>query len=199
MDMLLFALAVEFNLNNEIELIDRIANKDRKAIAELYDRYAKLIYSLIFKIVKKKDDTEEVMQEVFLQIWEKAPSFDANKGNVYVWIVTMTRNKSIDRLRSKRYKQDKLNSDIEPFTLFLPSADADALDQAVASEQAVRLQQALTELPDNQRELLEQSYFEGYSQSELAERHNLPLGTVKTRMRSGLKKLKDVLTENRDT
>lgn len=186
-------MATEYNLNNEHELIARIANKDKQALSTLYDKYSRLIYSLIYKVVQKPDDCEEVMHDVFLQIWEKAEYFDGDKGNVYVWVVTLARNKAIDRVRSKYYRQGKVNSELETVSLYLESDDASALDRSLADERAVHVRKALAELPENQRILLEDAYFLGFSQSELATRYELPLGTVKTRMRSGLQRLRTLI------
>lgn len=184
---------MEYNLNNEHELIAQIAKKNKTALATLYDKYSRLIYSLVYKVVQKHEDTEEVMQEVFLQIWEKAQYFDPSKGNVYVWIVTLTRNKAIDRIRSKYYRQTKVNSEIETLSLYLENDETSALDQSLTDERALYVRKALQELPENQKILLQDAYYLGFSQSELAERYELPLGTVKTRMRSGLKKLQTLI------
>jgi RNA polymerase sigma-70 factor (ECF subfamily) len=186
-------MTTDYNLNNEHELIAKIAKKNKDALALLYDKYSRLIYSLIYKVVQKHEDTEEVMQEVFLQVWEKAAYFDSTKGNVYVWVVTLTRNKAIDRVRSKYYRQGKVNSDIESVSMYMESEDKSALDNSLSDERAIYVRKALAQLPENQRILLEDAYYLGYSQSELAQRYELPLGTVKTRMRSGLKKLQSLI------
>jgi RNA polymerase sigma-70 factor (ECF subfamily) len=187
------SMATEYNLNNEHELIARIANKDKAALSTLYDNYSRLIYSLIYKVVQKHDDCEEVMHDVFLQIWEKAAYFNPEKGNVYVWIVTLARNKAIDRVRSKYYKQGKVNSELESVSLYLENDEMSALDKSLVDEKAGFVRQALAKLPENQRILLTDAYYLGFSQSELADRYELPLGTVKTRMRSGLQRLRTLI------
>ncbi|MCB0279541.1 MAG: sigma-70 family RNA polymerase sigma factor [Calditrichaeota bacterium] len=180
----------------ELELIRQIADKDQQALAELYDLYRTFLFGLIIKIVKKREESEEVLQEVFVQIWEKASTFDYQKGNVYVWLVTLTRNKAIDKIRSKSYRNNNLNSDIDDYSMYLEAESVNGLSYTIHNERSKFVQEALNQIPAEQRELLELAYFEGYSQSDLAEKLNLPLGTVKTRMRSGMKKLQSIVIED---
>ena len=180
----------------ELELIKQIAKKDHKALSELYDLYRSFLFGLIIKIVKKREESEEVLQEVFVQVWDKANTFDYQKGNVYVWLVTLTRNKAIDKIRSKSYRNSNLNSDIEDYSMYLEAESVNGLSYTLHNERSKFLQDALNQIPAEQRELLELAYFKGYSQSDLAEKLELPLGTVKTRMRSGMKKLQSIVIED---
>lgn len=199
MDILLFALSSDpsnRDFDDENELIKRIANGDQKALETIYERYNNLVYSVILKIVLKSEDAEEVTQEIFLQLWNKAKYFDVNKGNVYVWLMTLTRNKAIDKIRSKHYKMEKQTNDLEYVSLFQSSDAKSGLDASLSDERSVHVKAALSQLDEKQRILLEDAYYQGYSQTELAEKYEVPLGTVKTRMRSGLKKLRTLLEKS---
>lgn len=194
---LLTVLRHRLDSAGERALITRIAGKDEQAFATLYDQYARLLFSVVLSIVKKQEDAEEVLQEVFLQIWNRASTFDTARENVYAWLTALARNRAIDRIRSRAYR----NTQQEVGEVFLDVSGLEetgtALDAMVMMEQADEVRQALKEIPSEQRELIEMAYFEGHSQSQLAERLNLPLGTVKTRMRQGMKKLCGLLEGQR--
>jgi RNA polymerase sigma-70 factor (ECF subfamily) len=177
------------------ELLRRIAQRDRNAFARLYDRYAAALYSLCMAIVKRQDEAEDVIQECFLQIWEKAHAFDGLKGSVYTWLVTMTRNRAIDRLRSKHFqfsRQRRPDFDLEAI-----AADEvhSPLESTSLAERAHLVRQAFATLPVEQREVLQMAYFQGYSQSEISQQLRVPLGTVKTRTRQAMKKLHALLAD----
>ena len=185
------------NASEETELLQRIMNRDGQALAELYDRYSTLLYSLIVSIVKVQEEAEDVLQECFQQAWEKAPMFDARKGSVYTWLVTMARNRAIDRIRSKSYRmrqEESRGSDTWVEALADPGGDS-PLDIIVAEERSLVVKRALEQLPADQRDVIHIAYFNGLSQSEIAEKLDLPLGTVKTRMRQGMIKLYALLKE----
>lgn len=186
---LLALLRHRLDAAGERALIARVASKDEQAFATLYDQYAGLLFSVVLSIVKKQEEAEEVLQEVFLQIWSKASTFDTSRENVYAWLTALARNRAIDRIRSRAYRDTQ-----QEVAEALPDVSGSeetgtALDAMIMMEQAGRVRQALQEIPSEQRELIEMAYFEGYTQSPLAENRNLPLGTVKTRMRQGMKKL----------
>jgi RNA polymerase sigma-70 factor, ECF subfamily len=176
-------------------LMQRIAQRDAKALRELYGRFSKALYSVIYSIVKSKEDAEEILCEIFQQVWEKAPSYDFGKGSVYTWLLTMARNRAIDRLRSKGYKAGKLSDGGEGLDDLALSDHYSQLDQVVFSERAALVKQALERISPDQRKMLETAYFEGCSQSEIAERFGLPLGTVKSRVRDGMKALQTLLKD----
>ena len=181
--------------SDEGDLLRRVARKDQKAFELLYDLYAKLVYSLIVSIVKKQEEAEDVLQEVFVQVWEKASSFNVARGNVYGWIVALARHRAIDRVRSKDYrKQSMTGTETDPDMMTF-SEGIGPLDALVAGERVTLVKDALREIPPEQREVIEVAYFGGYSQSEIATQLSIPLGTVKTRMRQGVKKLYTLLTE----
>jgi len=174
-------------------LLHRIALRDQNAFALLYDRYATVLYSLCLAIVKRANDAEDVLQECFLQIWEKAHAFDGLKGSVYTWLVTMARNRAIDRLRSKHFQISRQQQPDFNFDMIAANDSASPLDHASMAERARYVRQAFTRLPAEQREVLQMAYFEGYSQSEIAGQLQIPLGTVKTRARQAIKKLHALL------
>jgi len=179
------------------ELMKKIKAKDQKALAELYDLYGHLLYGLIFSILKKRTEAEDLLQEVFVNVWEKATSFDPERGNAYQWLVTLTRNKAIDRIRSKNYKsQKKEETDIELPDIPLTGDQRSPLESTILKERAEKVKKALLEIPEKQRQVIQIAYFRGLSQSEIAKHLDIPLGTVKTRTRQGMLKLKELLSNN---
>jgi len=182
--------------DRETELLLRVGRKDEAALSELYDLYNRLLYSLCISVVKNKADAEELLQEIFIQVWDKASDFDRSKGTPYAWLTTMTRNRSIDKIRSRAYKEHLItDNDTEDVILpFLQSDDDSPYSATVALERSSMIQKVLALIPDNQRLVLNAAYFEGYSQSEIAEQTGVPLGTVKSRMRQGLQKLQQLLS-----
>lgn len=188
--------AAHLGADGEIELMKKIKAKDDKALAELYDLYNRLLFGMIISVVKKREEAEDVLQEVFVKIWEKAHSFNEDRGNVYSWIVTLTRNKAIDRIRSKGYKtQQKASQDVDAPEFTLEGDKYDPLETTIFSDRAELVRKALGEIPESQSEVLEIAYYRGMTQSEISDHLEIPLGTVKTRMRQGMIKLKDILGE----
>ena len=195
--LLVYILAILNRITalDEAELISKIKQRDEKALAKLYDHYAKLLYGFILSIVKKQEEAEDVLQELFVQIWEKSSTFDVARGSVYTWLVTLARNRAIDRTRSKQFRlQDRTVSDIAFEKISHPD-DHSPFDSVVMQERAQLVRHALQSLPIEQQEVIRIAYFGGYSQSEIAAELNLPLGTVKTRIRQGMKKLQSHLME----
>ena len=173
----------------EAELVHAIARGDERALASLYDHYSPILFGLLLRILKDRPEAEDVLQEVFLQIWQRASSFDAERGRPFTWLVTLARSRAIDRLRSTRSRERAaLASAAEA-----PEPVADASDDAVRSEQGEAVRGALASIPEEQRRALLLAYFEGLSQTEIAARLDQPLGTVKTRMRSGMLKMRELL------
>lgn len=184
---------LHLNAAKELKLMKRIQARDTEALSELYDLYSRLLFGLILSVVKKRTEAEDLLQEVFVQIWEKAPAFDADKGNVYGWVTTLTRHKAIDRIRSRNYKsQVREANELEPARLD-GDGFSDPLDATIMAERAELLKKALQEIPEEQRQVIEIAYYNGFTQAELSEHLDIPLGTVKTRMRQGMIKLKNLL------
>jgi RNA polymerase sigma-70 factor, ECF subfamily len=173
-------------------IVRRMAGGDHLALGELYDRHARLLYSLALRIVRERSDAEDVLQETFSQVWRQANRFEASRGTVVGWLVTVTRSRALDRLRQRRTQREGA-ADFDRVADNLPDQSR-ALDlQLVTAEQANRVRQALAALPDELRIPLELAYYEGLSQSEIAERLRTPLGTIKTRMRQTLLRLREAL------
>ena len=184
------------NSDDELDLMKRIKAKDADALEELYDLYNRLLFGMIISIVKKREEAEDVLQEVFVKIWEKASTFKENRGNVYSWIVTLTRNKAIDRIRSKGYKTQKKASHLVDEPDFTLEGDHyDPLETTIFSDRAELVKKALEQIPEKQSEVIKIAYYKGMTQSEISDHLDIPLGTVKTRTRQGMIKLKRILGE----
>jgi RNA polymerase sigma-70 factor, ECF subfamily len=181
------------------DLVRRMARGDKTACAELYDRFSRPLYSLALRILNDKTEAEDVVQEVFLSLWEKATEFESDRGSAFGWAVTLTRNRAIDRIRTRRRRSTLLS---EAFVEDLPGGqsapEADLADDMVLKEKAMAVRAALAALPPDQLRAVELAYFSGLTQQEIASRLSEPLGTVKARIRRGLMKLRDTLTRRHD-
>ena len=174
-------------------IVQRIADGDRSALADLYDRYCDVVYSLAYRVVGSSSDAEDVVQDVFTQAWRQAARYDAGRASAIAWLLNMTRTRAIDRLRA-----DKTRNRVSADESRVESARAGGEDQeqqAIGSQRASRLRTALERLGDAQRRAIDLAYFRGLTHAEIATELNEPLGTVKTRIRSGLMKLRDALVE----
>lgn len=171
----------------DINVVQRLAAGDRDAVAELYDRHAARIMGLAIRIVRNSSDAEDVVQEVFSQAWRTAPNYQPARGSVAGWLLMMARSRAIDRLRSRLTRHD---ADDRPDLDGLPADVAPVSEQLIASQQVAHVREAMTALPVEQRTALELAYFEGLTQTEIAERTQTPLGTVKTRIRTALTSLR---------
>jgi len=183
--------APEHTQHSDAELIRAIARGDERAFARLYDLHSPILLGLLIRILKDRAEAEDTLQEVFLQIWQRASDFDETRGRPFTWIVTITRSRAIDRLRSQKSRaRVALETALSEMVV---SPRRDAADDAIQSEHNEAIHRALAELPEEQRRALLLAYFEGLSQSEIAARLDEPLGTIKTRARSGLSKLRQLL------
>jgi RNA polymerase sigma-70 factor, ECF subfamily len=171
----------------DIAILERIMARDQYAVGDLYDRHSRLLFSLILRIVRDRSEAEEVLQEVFLSVWTKIESYDQRLGSPAGWLVRIARNRGIDRLRANAVRTRTLEAVEETRVVENPESSA------VRSEEQGRVRCALDALPADQRDLIEDAYFRGLSHSELATRFQLPLGTVKTRVRSGMLALRQHL------
>ena len=173
----------------DISLLQRIAARDTAALAELYDRHSRLLFGLLLRIVRDRGEAEEILQEAFVRVWTRAERYDARMGGPLPWIVRVARNRAIDRLRARRVRAivDTPALDMAALEATAPATGIQSPEAAVLdSERRQRLTDALAGLPGEQRQLIEAAFFEGYTHSELAQRFELPLGTVKTRIRLGM-------------
>ena len=177
----------------EPALMARIARRERAALEELYGRYSNILYATALKYLKDDADAQDVVQDVFIQIWDKARLYDPTKGKPLTWALTLTRNRSIDRIRAIQ-RRTRLRNDFEKESAVDESVGIrEALSEVDASEKGQVLRGAVGRLSPQQRKVIELSYFRGFTQSEIAEQLGEPLGTVKARARRGLLKLKEML------
>ena len=174
---------------SDIELLHAIAGGDEAALARLYDGYRVILFGLLVRILNNREEAEDVLQEVFIQVWKKAGDFDEKRGKPFTWLVTLARSRAIDRIRLLGARQRLADAATQNYT----EEVSDALKDTVRSGQRDVVQRALAELTEEQRSALLLAYFEGLTQSEIAAKLGAPLGTVKTRMRSGMAKLRAAL------
>ncbi|MGH7498960.1 MAG: sigma-70 family RNA polymerase sigma factor [Gemmatimonadales bacterium] len=178
------------------DLIGLAAEGDERAIASLYDRYGGVLYAVAYRIVGQRADAEEVVIEAFAQVWREASRFEPSRGSVAGWLTMIARSRALDTVRA-RVRRERITAsaaadrpDVSPgMSEWRPDA-LSALDDA---ERRTRIREALDTLSPPQRQAIELAYFEGLSQSEIAERLQQPLGTVKTRVRLGMQKLRECL------
>ncbi|HEY1011609.1 MAG TPA: sigma-70 family RNA polymerase sigma factor [Herpetosiphonaceae bacterium] len=180
------------------QAMDRLARGDLGALEELYQRYARPIYSLAIRILGDERDAEEVLQDVLERAWRHAPSFDRQRGRVATWLLSMAHHVAIDVLRKRQRRPQAADSEsAEKATRLIADPAPDAAEQALSNEQADLIRQALRELPDSQKQAIELAYFKELSHLEIAALLGDPLGTVKTRIRRGMERLKAVLQGTR--
>lgn len=168
-----------------------MARGDGEAVAELYDRHARPIYSLALRILGDVTEAEDVVQEVFSQAWRQASRYSASRGAVAAWLLTLARSRAIDRLRARRARPAGVTDHRAAGQVVDAGPPVDS--QVLSSEQVARVRAALEELPVLQRAAIELAYYEGLTHAEIAARLEEPLGTVKTRIRLAMMKLRDVL------
>ena len=174
---------------NDVALLSAIGARDEVALAQLYDRYRAILFGLLMRILNNREEAEDVLQEVFLQVWRKAEDFDENRGRPFTWLVTLARSRGIDRLRTLAARERVAEAGARE-----PSEEiSDAATDAFKSEQRGLVSDALAKLPDEQKRPIMLAYFEGLTQSEIATNLGAPLGTVKTRMRTGMIRLRELL------
>jgi RNA polymerase sigma-70 factor (ECF subfamily) len=171
---------------NEQELITALKSKDDQAFSYLYDHYSGSLYSIILQIVKTPETANDVLQDVFINIWRKIESYDPMKGRLFTWMLNISRNASIDILRSKNYQNNQKNQEI-PDNVY-------GKDQVTQTNtDRIGLTKFLGKLRPEQRVLIELAYFKGYTHDEIAQIEDIPLGTVKTRIRNALLQLREYL------
>jgi RNA polymerase sigma-70 factor, ECF subfamily len=172
-----------------LSLIERIIRRDRQALSALYDRYARVIYSVAYRSLGSVEESEEVVMDVFTKIWTTADRYNADKARVDTWIFMMTRSRTLDRLRSKQ-RRSKLSEAI--VVEDLPTSTNDNSVDLEIADLRTQVLTALATLPPEQRQVLELAYYGGWSHREIAEQTGMALGTVKTRIRLGLEKLRSI-------
>jgi RNA polymerase sigma-70 factor (ECF subfamily) len=176
-----------------------VGDRDEKAFALLYDRHAPLVYGIALRMLGRSQEAEDVLQQVFLAFWERASSFDPSKGSPAAWLVVMARSRGLDALRRRRVRREgdgaafSQDDGVDPLA-GLPDPGAPVLDGLVTEERRAHVRRALASLPPPQRVVLEEAFFGGLTQEEIAAKLGEPLGTVKTRIRSGMMKLAGMLS-----
>lgn len=181
------------------EWMEEVQSGKKASLQKLYERYKRILFGMIYKILNNREETEDLLQEIFVQAWRKSDQYEPQRGSVYSFLATMARNKAIDRTRSKAFKNRKkddyvLNDD--EYSFHLSTDNPNPEENLQLTERAVAVRKALASLHKKEREVLYISYFHGLSQSEIAEKIDIPLGTVKYRMRQGMIKLRDTLDQD---
>lgn len=180
------------NVVDDLSLIRQITQQSQAALSQLYDRYARIMHAVAYKMLGSVEEAEEVVLDVFSQVWHRADTYNADRGRVDAWLFLMTRSRSLDRLRS-RQRQEKVVSastdavQIQPQAVNLPD------ENLMIQDRRDRVLAALAKIPEDQRKVIELAYYQGLSQSEIVAQTGLSLGTVKTRVRLGLSKLRGIL------
>lgn len=174
-------------------LVEQVRRGRQEALSELYDRHATTVYSIALNVLKDPGRAEDVTHDVFLRLWTQPDRYDPSVGRFAPWFYRVARNRSIDVIRQRR--RELRPEEPQVFELTLPDSAPKPDEAVVANDEADRVRAALQTLPDNQRELLELAYFSGMTQSQMAEYLNIPLGTIKTRVRTGLRHLRAILED----
>ena len=175
----------------ETDLVRRIAAGDEPALAELYDRYAGLLVALSRRVLGNQQEAEDVLQDVFVQVWNQAPRYESRRSSVSTWLVMIARSRSIDRLRSRKVQERTAQTahQLDPKTDTSP----EGMGNVLHSERHGRVRDELAKLPAEQRQVLELAFFGGFTQTEISSQTGVPLGTVKTRTLLAMKKLRKAL------
>ena len=177
----------------EIELLKRIAQGDRQSFEQFYDRFSRVLFTVAYRLLGNQEAAEDVLQEVFVQIWDKAPRYDPSRGKPLTWAITLTRYRAIDLLRSLR-RRGQLYDDAKQEAQAEEQFDDRSSFLAVAAgERHAFVREAIEKLPPDQREAIELAFFSSLTQAEIAERLNQPLGTIKARIRRGLIRLRGLI------
>lgn len=179
-----------------VSFLPGVARGDRHSLEQLYDHYSPVLYGLPLRILRDPEDAQEVLQETFIQIWRRASMFDPSRGSEISWLVSIARSRAIDKLRSRNARDQRESEAGREISIHDSSVHkVSAAEDLLRGERQQVVRAALRELPENQKVALELAYFEGLSQSEIALKLGEPLGTIKTRMQLGMKKLRERLRE----
>ena len=183
---------------DDAQLLRRMAEGDEQALGAFYDRWQPLVHGVVLRILRQRDDVADVVEEAFWQAWRQAGRYETGRGSVQTWLLTIARSRALDKVRAlKRLREEPIEGENGDLVVQL-AADGDPSMSAEAAERRTFVIAALAELPAEQREALELGYFAGLSQTEIAERTGQPLGTIKTRMRLAMQKLRGRLQDLRE-
>lgn len=175
---------------NETELVAKLQAHDQAAFSYLYDHYSKALFAIIYQVVPQQELAEDVLQEVFVKVWQNVRTYDSTKGRLYTWMLNIARNSAIDRTRSKDFNRQAKTTELTDNVY-------EGKDGVHSRIDDIGLKKTMERLPEDSRRLLELSYFQGYTQDEIAKMLGIPLGTVKTRIRSTLLQLRKLVGTNR--
>jgi len=194
---LVIIVPMDYTKFDDPTLLRLVTRQDENALGALYDRFSRLVYSMALNVVNDEAAAEEITQDVFLNVWKKASSYDVSHAKVVTWIASIARHRAIDilRARSVRPVNQEFSWEEEPLLEIASPLDVEKEAELHQRQQKVRL--ALTKLPQDQRKVMALAYFGGYSHSEMAKMLNEPIGTVKTRLRLAMQKLRQFLDEER--
>jgi len=179
----------------DAQILQRVAAGDQSALGELYDRFSRPLFSVALRVLNDAAEAEDVLHDVFVTLWEKASDFESSRGHAFSWALTLTRNRAIDRVRSRK-RRSEIITEALPSDLGYDETHSqnDSAGALWLKEKASAVRSAVATLPDDQRKALELAYFSGLTQRQIAEKLSEPLGTVKARIRRALLKLRDVLS-----
>jgi RNA polymerase sigma-70 factor (ECF subfamily) len=193
------AVELEPGAPSDVDLMLGVQSGDADALSQLYDRYNGIVKALILRIIHNETEADDLLQEVFMEIWNQAKNFSAEKGKPLGWMVTLTRRRAIDALRKRQaYARAEERFQAEPEQQPLAWVQNVTEDEIRAGDTRVLMAKVINSLPQAQQEVIELAFFQGMSQREIASNTNIPLGTVKTRLELGLKKIYDGLKELKD-
>lgn len=183
----IFAIKTQYS---EEQLIVSLKERNENGFHYLYDHYSGALYGVILRIVQSKDYTEEIIQDVFVKIWNSIHQYDSSKGRFYTWMINIARNTAIDYLKSKSFQNELKNQPLPDFVY-----NSAELSTTNNSSDFIGFNNVLDKLETDKKELIDLAYYQGYTQNEISEKLKIPLGTVKTKMRNALMKLKDLLKD----
>jgi RNA polymerase sigma-70 factor (ECF subfamily) len=182
---------MNLSTQSDTELFRALQSGNHKALGVLYDRYGTVVYRLALRILRNESEAEDLTQDIFVSFWRKN-TYDPDRGSVSVFLMTLTRSRAIDRIRKAKTQQKFLQKIGRSDSMFSPG---NLMEKVSLAEISKLVRSALQQLPENQRQVLEMAYYDGMSQSEINRTLNIPLGTVKTRARQGLIKLRHILKD----
>jgi RNA polymerase sigma-70 factor (ECF subfamily) len=180
-------------IQSEIELLRKVGQGDRRSFEQLYERFSGVLFSIAYRMLKSQEAAEDVLQDVFVQIWKKAPLFDPARGRPMTWAVTLTRNKAIDLMRSAQRRSglhDTMHQENETFSRF---DDRSSFDAVASDEMWKLVRDSIKKLSKEQRQAIELAFFASMTQTEIAEHLGEPLGTIKARIRRGMLALREMI------
>ncbi len=178
----------------DADLMTRVAARDKRALEELYDRYSAAALGLALKMLGERNTAEEIVQEAFWRVWKRATTFELGRGQFTAWLFGIVHNLAIDEMRRRRVRPNTISTDTEEDAILdLPDRNMDVAEAAFSSVTGEQVRLALKGLPDAQRNVIELAYFEGLTHQEIATRLNEPIGTIHTRARLALQKLRETL------